>query len=460
MLKNVAKVLFSNAMLALVGLINSFLFPIILTVNEYAYYQQYILYVSYINICHLGIASGMFLNYAGKEYSSVNKKQYKSEIYLLLLVLSIFSLFGLIATGVSGSKLLLFVVLTIIPQCVIASFQSLYQAWERFTEYSIINALPKIIFTIVSIIVFVSIKQLTGDIVVIIYLAIQWIICMYFIFEFVNFTRGYKSNYLFSVENKNTTINGFLIMFGNYVNLLFHSIDKQFVNILYSTLSFAQYSFAMATQNIMMIFITSLANPFYPRLAKGDIDDNYIKTLKEVLFMFGAYSGCAYFAVSFIVERYVTKYIDSLNVISLFFAVFPAMAVINVLYINMYKIQKKFKKYIFTLFEMLVVAFLLNVFSVFLNTDYYGIAFATMLSYYIWLFYSQKHFDQISITKNDIAYLIGFFIIYYFIIRIPNTVIGFAVYTLIISIWNILLYGKTIFRLKEIFLDKFVSSRR
>ena len=40
MLKNVAKVLFSNAMLALVGLINSFLFPIILTVNEYAYYQQ------------------------------------------------------------------------------------------------------------------------------------------------------------------------------------------------------------------------------------------------------------------------------------------------------------------------------------------------------------------------------------------------------------------------------------
>lgn len=45
-----------------------------------AEYQQYLLYVSYINICHLGIASGMFLNYAGKKMEEIQKGRYKSEI--------------------------------------------------------------------------------------------------------------------------------------------------------------------------------------------------------------------------------------------------------------------------------------------------------------------------------------------------------------------------------------------
>lgn len=447
MLKNIFKVFLSNAVLTAVGLISSFIFPVLLSIEDYAYYQEYVLYLSYINICHLGIASGMFLNYAGKRYEMIDRKQYKSEIYLIYLVLSFFTFCGIVIYGVSKKRLILYVMLTIIPQCLIASFQALYQSWERFTAYSIINALPKILFTMVVVILAIIFNSLNGNIIICIYIIIIWGISLYLVIEFFYFTKGEKSNKIISKTNLSTAWNGFLITLGNYVNLIFHSIDKQFVHVLFSVTSFAQYSFAMSTQSIMTIFITALANPFYPKLAKGNIDKTFISKMKELLFVLGAYSGCAYFGVSFCVKHFISKYEDSLKVVAIFFAVFPAMAIINILYINLYKIRKIFKKYILTLIAMLILACGLNGISILFNTDYTGIAFATMVAYYIWLFYSQRDFEEIKINKKDILYLAGYFCIYFGLINITNDIVGFLVYIVVISVWNYLLYHNTIYYL-------------
>lgn len=454
MIKNIVKVLFSNALLTIVGLINSFVFPIILSIDEYAYYQEYILYISYVNICHLGIASGMFLNYVGHNYKEINKQQYKSEVLLIYVVLGAFSFLGMLMAGISKSNMVLCVVLTIFPQGIIASFQALYQSWDRFTGYAIVNALPKLLFTMLIVLSYFVVKNICGNFVVYIYLVMQWVVTSYFLMEFTRFTKGIKSNKLLSKKNRITTFNGFLITLGNYVNLLFHSIDKQFVHILYSTISFAQYSFAMSTQNIMTIFIAALANPFYARLTKRDVDKDYIVKMKELLIILGAYSGCAFFLVSICVELFIKKYQDSLKATSMFFAVFPAMAVINVLYINLYKIRKKLKKYILTLVGMLMVVCVLNGLSVLLKGDYVGIAFATMISYYIWLFYSQKDFDEIIISKKDIIYLIGYFCIYFGLVNISNNILGLIMYTTLITVWNYNMYSDTVDYLIKIIREK------
>ena len=307
--------------------------------------------------------------------------------------------------------------------------------------------MPKFFLTILIIVTYSIVKDINGSYVVILFIIIQWCVALYFVVEFSLFTKGVKCNSLLSKKNKETVVNGFLITFGNYVNLLFHSIDKQFVHILYSTFSFAQYSFAMSTQSIMTIFITALANPFYPRLAKGDIDKEFISKMKELLFVLGAYSGCAYFGVSFCVTHFISKYQDSLKVVAMFFAVFPAMAIINILYINLYKIRKKFKKYIFSLVAMLILACGLNGISILLNTDYTGIALATMAVYYVWLFYSQRDFEEIKINKKDILYIAGYFCIYFGLINITNDIVGFLVYIVVISVWNYLLYHNTIYYL-------------
>ncbi len=454
MLKNIIKVLLSNATLAVVGLVNSLVFPLILSISDYAYYQKYLLYLNYVNICHLGIASGLFLNYAGHKYSSIDRKQYKSEIFLIYLVLAVFTAIGFVITGATRNQIILYVTISIFPECIIGSFRALYQSWERFTGYSIINALPKVVFTIIMIAIYTTIGTLSGNLAVVIYITIIWGLCLYFVLEFLVFTKGVKSNKIFSTANRATTISGFLITLGNYINLLFHSIDKQFVSILYSTESFAYYSFAMTMQNVMVIFITALSNPFYPRLARNDLSKKSFEDIKELLFIFGAYSGCAYFAVSFIVKHWITKYVPSLNVVSMFFGVFPAMAVINVLYINLYKIQRKLWKYVFTLIGMLFISFIANVIATILHGDYIGISLATMICYYIWLFWSQRDFDEVTIHFRDVVYLGGFLSIYYLSKVINNEIFGFFMYGFIITAWSLCIYKNAFIKLKEIVFRK------
>ena len=444
MIKNIIKVLFSNAVLAIIGIINSIFLPLFLSVEGYAYYQKYILFLSYINICHLGIASGMFLEYAGKKYQDTEKKQYKSEINLILIVLSFFSIMGLIIWQLTDERMFLFVALSIYPNCLIASFQALYQAWERFTLYSIMNLLPKLLFTIIVLIGITLFGNISGQNVVIVYIVIIWIISLYSIFEFAHFTKGVKSARIISKRNFIITKEGFLITLGNYVNLLFHSIDKQFVELFYNTVSFACYSFAMSLQNIMVLFITALSSPFYPRLAKGDIDKKYIDRFKTILFVFGTYSGCAYFVISFIIKNFIAKYESSLIIVAIFFVVVPAMAVINVIYGNLYKIKKMLKKYLLTLLIVLVVAVILNGVVVTIGLNYKWIAFTTMLTYYIWLFYSQHDFDEISLYFKDYIFLIGFFLFYFLSINIKNDLQGFLIYTLTISLWNLIFYKSSV----------------
>lgn len=450
MIKNCLKVFTSNFILLILGIVNTFVFPALMSIQDYASYQEYMLYISYTNICHLGIASGMFLNYAGKKYEDTDKSQYKSEIFLIYIVLSVFTIIGLCFAGCSHSVKLLYVALTIFPMCLIASFQALQQAWEQFTSYAIINALPKILFTFLAILYFFAAKNLTSNFVILTYLVLQWIFCLFFINKFFKFTKNSRSYKIFSKENLKTSTDGFLITFGNYINLLFHAIDKQFVNWFYSIFSFSIYSFAMSMQSIMMVFITALANPFYPRLAKSDVTPEMLSELKELLLMFGAYSGCAYFVVSFFIKHFITKYTASVDVVCIFFAVFPAMAVINVLYINLYRIRRLLKKYILTLILMLAISAVLNGIAVYFKSDYIGISLATLISYYIWLIYSQKHFPDIKITTKDYLYLAGFFVIYIASKLLTNEIIGFVAYGIIITVWNYFVYKNS----AKIFINK------
>lgn len=443
MIKNITKVLLSNFLLAITGVVSSFIFPMLLSVIDYAYYQEYMLYLSYINICHLGLASGMFLNYAGSKYNDIDREQYKSEILLLFLILISFTLIFLIASGATKSVLLLYITISIFPQCLLASFYSLYQSWGRFTEYSILNIIPKVLLTIFVLLMYIVFKNIKSNYIIIFYIVVIWIITIYFIFEFFTKTKNSKSNSIISKRNISTLSSGFLITLGNYINTLFCSIDKQFVNIFYDKNMFAYYSFAMAMQNIMTIFITSISSPLYASLASKNYDSKKVDELKNILLIFGTYSGCALFIVKFFIENFIIKYSYSINIISIFFAVFPAMTLISVIYINLYKIEKKLKKYIVNLITMVFVSLILNGVSVYFKLGVLGIAYATMLSYYIWLIIVQKDFDYKLVFK-DYLY-IGLYLVLFLVIRnINNSIFGFIIYFNCISLLSVIFYKKII----------------
>ncbi len=441
MLKNMMRVLFSNVWVAAIGLVSTLVFPKIMSMDSYAEYQTFTLYLSYIAILHLGIPSGMFVKYAGKEYQSIDRREYKTEITAILLILTFFTGVGLGIYAFTQSRMVLYVSAVILPYCYVGSYNSLYQSWNMFKEFSIIRMIIPTATTVVALFLFFATGSISSDAYIIINILTYAMVGIVIYCSYHKFVAGVKCEKFVSEKNMILLKTGFLLVIGNYINNLFHAIDKQFIKWFFTNIEFATYSFAVTLQSVMTMVITSIAQPLFPQMAKGGIDKEKYCRLKELLFLFGSMAGCAYFACALIVDKLLPNYRGSIRIIGLFFAIFPAMAVINCLYINLYKLDKKLSKYIISLLSMLVVAAVLNLAGVLLFENYEVVAVATTITYYVWLIFSTKDFPFLRLTLRDYGFLTVYLILFYLLTQWLNNLLGMLLYVIAIPIIAILFYG-------------------
>lgn len=418
MLTNIIRVLFSNVGITFVGLINSLLFPKIMEVNEYAYYQTYVLYLSYIGIMHLGLPTGMFIKYGGKSFKDIDKGIYKGEMRLLLFILSFFALATVFIGILFKNIIIVFVGLSIVPYDYVKSYLTLLQAWGDFKKYSKLNVFAPIVICTFASVIYVFTGDLKGIIYVWIYLSVYIILFFLILIDLVRLPKIPPiEREIITKDNLYTIKVGLTICIGNYISVLFHSVDKQFIKMFFDNIQFAMYSFAMSMQTIMTILITSLSQPMYFKLAASSMKETDYKMVKELLLVFGALSSCAFYACSIVVKGFIPKYIDSINIIANFFAIFPAMAVINCLYINLYKSRKMTRKYVQVLFIILLIAFALDCLVIIFKLDYIYLAVATVIAYYIWLLVGSFDFPELKLSIKDCMYLVCYFITYFIIVK-------------------------------------------
>ena len=437
---NILRVLTANFWVSAVGFISSFIFPKILSIDDYALYHTYTLYLTYITILHLGFPSGMVINYAGKDYEKIEKKQYKTEMVILGSVLSFFAVVALVLSIILRNQMLAFVALAILPNDLIGSYKSLLQAWSKFKEFSVISTILSTAIPVIALLYYVVAGILPGNVYIIINLAVNWVIALFIINEIGKKIKGVKMNPVFTAENWATEKTGIMLVLGNYVHTLFTSSDKQFIKWFFGNSEFAFYSFGISMKALMTVFITSIAQPLFPAMAQGKFKDEDYSDLKELLIIFGSLSGCAYFATSIIVNNFIQKYINSLDVVGIYFVVFPAMAVVSCLYINLYKIKNMMRLYLKTIIGILGVSIVTNAIAVKFYPDYTGVAIATVVTYYVWFFLGFKQFKFLKLTWKDMMYLALYTVGFFFITRNLSDFIGMAVYFCFIAVIALVFY--------------------
>lgn len=440
--KDISKVLSANLLVALVGFLGSFVFPKILTIESYALYHTFTLYVGYIAITHLGFPSGMMINYAGQKYENIDTKQYKAELSILFFILAGFTVVFLVIAAIAQSRMIFYVGAVVFPVGIISSYKSLLQSWGRFSFFSRLSSIQAAAIPLATLAYYIVIRDLPGEVYIIIYIIINWMIALYILGEMLKKVRGVRRAAIKSSRNWETEKTGAAVLIGNYINVLFTSADKQFVSWFFKTAQFAYYSFGMSMQSLMTVFITSIAQPLFPAMARGQFKDDEYDRVKEVLLIFGSFSGCAYFAASFIVKRFIQKYIPSLDVVGIYFVVFPVMAVINCLFINLYKIKNLMREYVITLAIILGVAVALNALFVRFYPAFYGVAIATVIIYYIWYFIGMRQFRFIHVRVPDLLFLGIYTIGFFMITRINNDIVGFVLAFLFVVALSAIFYRK------------------
>lgn len=449
---DLTKVFGANVIGLILSIVNGLFIPAFLSLDQYALLKIYALYVSYIGILHFGFIDGIHVKYGGKSINNIDSSVFQKEHIFLLILQGVTTLIFLLIGFITKDIVIILFSLSIIPINIQRFFMFFSQAIGNFNIYSKIKVLVPTFILSLNLLIILVLKRNSYLPFVLVQILTYYVILLYLE---VYYNKIFKTDYItkrWDIIEKDFSV-GIFIMLGNICSILFFSIDRWFVKFFLPIEEFAYYSFAISLMQIVTILISSVAITFYPYLAKENTEEK-IKKIKNVLLVIGTISSGAYFVFSLVVNLFIKKYIPSLNVVSILFACFPSLAIINALYINLYKVKKKEKKYFLNVLLIVVIAIVLNVMAVLIYKTIQSIAVATMIAYYFWFFYSSNKFKGLSTSFKEIIYISLYIIIFIFSTVYLDLIIGFALFLFLIVALNYCFY-KNEFR--ELILTKFLD---
>jgi O-antigen/teichoic acid export membrane protein len=451
--KDLLKVFSSNFINILIGVINGFLIPAFLSIDNYAYLKTFTLYMGYVGILHFGFIDGIYLKYGGKSETELDIGRLKGEHRFLIIFQLFVTLISLLLGVFLNDVYLIAFSIAIMPINMQTLFGYFYQALGDFNFYSkIILITPNILLFLNLMIIFVlKIDNVWPFIIA--NIGAYYIV---FIGLEIYFFRKHKciSTIVDLSEIWSHFKIGCFILIGNLSSMFIYSADRWFVKFSLSNVDFAFYSFAISMMMLINTLINSIAMTFYPYLARGKDNEN-LETIKIYLLILGAFSAGGYFAFDFVINTFLVKYSISLNIIKVLFAGFPAIIVINALYINLYKVNKLEKTYVATVLKICIVAVILNIVALLINKSTIAVAISTTLAFYIWYFYSAKDFSMLKIYKKEVIFLLSSLTAYFISTNYLDWLFGLILYMLAILLIASTLYkNELLIIVKEILLKK------
>ena len=432
MLKILLRVLSAHGLAVILKIIGGFVFPRYMSVQAYAEYQTFSLYLSYLPILTLGIPAGMFVRYGGQSSHTLDKARYKCEFYLLSVVLISFTALFFALWLIWRERMLFYITLCIIPYCLVCSYLSLYQTWGEFSKYNRLQLITSAVPITGSFVILLAMGRMEADWFIRLFIAVYLFVTVAIVFNTGKMTKGVKTAPILDKDNLQTWRIGLAVCIGSYIHVVIHSLDKQIVKLVFDTADFARYSFALSLQSVITVFITALSQPLYYFMAKeGESPDRCHTVPMRLLLMLGAGGGVALHICKWIVSRFLPSYIGALDIVTVYFTAFPAMAVIHCLFINLYKLRRETKQYVLRLTGVLVLSVALNVLFILWRRELTSVAMATVMVYYIWLIADVKHFPEVSFSLRDGVFLMGCLGAYALSLKINASMVAGAAYCLL-----------------------------
>ena len=441
MIKNIINVLTANVAELIVGILASFMIPMVVSIGSYAQIKTYSLYISYIGILSLGYYDGLYMRYGGVDFKSIDKQKLNSEIVgffvMQFAITMVFATIGLIL----GDTVILLFSISIIPVNVFTCFKRVYQATGIFSYYKksmLVYSLLNMLFTIYLVVIVRN-----GN--YILYFMITIVASVFaVIYNFYIFYFRLNANSRVTINSRLYTRNirsGYLILVGNLAVNAIYGIDRWFAKIFFSNTEFAYYSFAVSMLNIIMVLIQSVGLTFYNYLSKTK-DKGTINEIKNILIFLGVLSSGTYFGIAIIVNKFIGTYSNSLGIISISFAAYPFIIVINTIFLNWYKADKKNGKYLTSVLFMVILSMILDyLFS--RSGKLSSIAIATFVSFVLWYIYCEYDALRMKIKLKEVLYLLFSEGLFLFLASSQSDIImRGAIYYLLVLLISVVFYGK------------------
>jgi O-antigen/teichoic acid export membrane protein len=249
--RNLFVVVFGRIVSLLSGVAVGFILPKILSITDYGFYKVFTLYAVYTSLLHFGFVDGILLKLSGKEYRELDTQRMRMLTRFFVFLELFISIAVLCVGGIVASGEYLFIVIMLANNMVFVNITTYYQfvsqAVQRFGEYSaknIVVSIVKVLF-VLALLAFdaCNVAEISYKIYLVGLNIIDFLIMLWYVAIYRDITFG-KCESFINVKQEITSIfkSGILLTLAYQVSHLILALDRQFVNLLFSTEEFAIYS--------------------------------------------------------------------------------------------------------------------------------------------------------------------------------------------------------------------------
>lgn len=433
--KNIVWVLVTNCMILAVGIISAFFVPKYVSVETYAEYKTYTLYVSYLGIFHLGFNNGIYLKYGNYDYKDIPFDRFKGYTRFLIVMqliaqVMLFGILGFFTRDNYFDTPFFFIVLNILAVNVRCYFSYINLFTKRFQLDCIIQLINNILnFSVIALLLFVKCDNY------------QWYLIAITVGNFVSlflsmitakeivYDKAVKTNNDFN-DIAELIKHGFMIMISEYMGLIILGIDSIMVNSWFDYRMYSMYAFAVTLINAMFQVIMLCSKLVFPYLSRGKRENfqMYYSMMIKVVLVFASFlCGLAALA-KILIPIYLDKYNESIPVIVILSATLSIKCIQELVFGNFYKVMRLEKDYLINNFLILVVSVVIGAGAYFIWHDMNALAYGVVLSYYFWFVITNSYFAKKLGKELHIfsLLLLAFFVIYFICMNL--NIVGMVVY--------------------------------
>ncbi len=335
--------------LVVIGTLN-LLVPKLVSIEQYALWQTYVLYMSYVGIFHFGLLDGIVLRYSKYDYEYLDKPRLNSQFRILFLLDSIIAI-----VVIALSILLLDNQYTLIGICValgvvisnVFTYSNyLCQITNRISIYAKVVIAQKIVYiSLVMVCVvffngyflFICVSEIISNLVAVLYCA-KYNHGLYFSRCSIPWNDALQ-------EYKTNVSAGIILLIANWSSMLLIGSAKIVVQWKWTEIVFGKVAFAFSCTSMFLSFFTAISIVLFPilkRIDEKELPKLYL-SIRNIAAPLLSLILLLYFPACWVLQKWLPNYSESLKYLGLLMPLFTYTAKVYLLTNNYLKAYRREK---------------------------------------------------------------------------------------------------------------------
>ncbi|MEG2570637.1 MAG: hypothetical protein RSA70_04295 [Clostridia bacterium] len=441
---NLALALGAQLVVLAVGVIKTFLVPHVMPVDDYAYWQQYVLYSGFVGIFALGFNDGVYLIYGGNDYRDLpfNRLRGAFRFYcaMLFLFATAIGVYAALQDGLRGFGFY-FVAFDAFVLCISGLMTYVLQITDQFKWFSVCTVVDKLVFlAIAAVLASQSVSDFYPYIIAdaaskVVALTLFVWRCREVVFGDVVCIRESWTEFSGDVKV------GVNLMFANFAGMLVANLGRFIVEWFGALDGYAYYSFGISVTNLILTFVTAASSVLYPalkRLPSGNYGKYYAR-IDRAIFFLAAIGLLVYFPAYLGVEMFYAKYAPMLLYLNLLFVAAVYQAKLSLL-VNTFYNALRLERRLLMINVQCVVCFCVIAFVSFSIThDVWWIAASTAITAAVRCIMSEVELRRKLnieglISTFPLALLVIAFFVTTYVLGFSSSVVTFVLCVIVITV--------------------------